>query len=379
VATSGRYARFGGLAGCLAAAAALVLACSGTAARATGADKPWCRARPTASWQRALAAHVVGLSRTTPLVPFALAHDGRSFFAAIYSRRFSGVGEIDARTSAVHKIKRFPQPGRDQANGAFDGRWLVWSEYHSLSSVDDFTVWAWDSRTGRVRQIGAATRRPDGAFWSSPLRGPDVRAGIATWVQGVGPGGIGAVHAYNLRTGRGMVVHRGHAQSSFLLDRHRVAWPESPSPGAETRMRVASVATGKRLRVPRALRELRGISGLATDGRGFAYPGPQYGSLWWSPSLAGTPQRIARPRAAGHVDDSVQVSGRYVGFGIWPRLFLADTRTRSYLPIGDRGGWTEVDKTALLTVSGSAAKAIHARLTVSLVPLRDVPQVPACP
>ena len=159
----------------------------------------------------------MGLSRTTPLVPFALAHGRRSFFAAIYSPDFSGVAEIDARTNAVEQIKAFPDPAADQAGGAFDGRWLVWAEYHSLTSLGDFTVWAWDSRSGRVTKIGAATRSIAGEFWHSPLRAPDALDGIATWVQGTGPSGIAGVHVYNLRTGHDAIIHRGHAQGSFLF------------------------------------------------------------------------------------------------------------------------------------------------------------------
>jgi hypothetical protein len=327
---------------------------------------------------RALSRHVVGLSRTTPLVPFALAHGRRSFFAAIYSSGFSGVAEIDARTNAVEQIKAFPDPTADQAGGAFDGRWLVWAEYHSLTSLGDFTVWAWDSRSGRVTKIGAATRSPDGEFWQSPLRAPDALDGIATWVQGTGPGGIAGVHVYNLRTGDDAIIHRGHAQGSFLFAGHRVGWPESPGPGRVTRMRTASALTGKRVDVPTALRALRGVSGLATNGQRIAYPNPPYRSISWSPSLRRKPRKTLTARSHDHIDDSVQVGRRYVGFGIWPRLFVADTKTHRYVEVADQGGWIQVDGTTLLVASGSPKKAVHPRLRIALVPLGKLPAIPAC-
>jgi len=322
--------------------------------------------------------HVVGISRTTPLVPFALAHDRRSFFAATYSPHFSGVAEIHARTNAVEHIKAFQDPASDQAGGAFDGRWLVWAEYHSLTSLGDFTVWAWDSRSGRVTKIGAATRSPDGQFWESPLRAPDVLDGIATWVQGTGPGGIAAVHAYDLRTGRGTVIHRGHAQGSFLFAGHRLGWPESPAPGRVTRMRAASALTGKRVDVPQALRALDGVSGLATDGRRIAYPNASYRSIWWSPSLRRKPRRVVTARSHDHIDDSVQVGGRYIGFGIWPRLFVADAKTHRYVQIARHGGWVLLDDTTLLVAFGSPRKAIHPRLRIAVVPLGKLPPTSAC-
>jgi hypothetical protein len=312
------------------------------------------------------------------MVPFAVGHDGRSFFATVYSSTFSGVAMIDAQTSAVTEIRAFPDPNQDQAVGGFDGRWLVWNEEHDFTNLGDFTVWAWDSRTGRLTQVGAAMQGPDGEFWESPLRGPDVRDGIATWVQGIGPDGLSAVHVYNLRTDQGMVVRRGHAQSSLLLDGHLVAWPESPSRGATTRMYVASAITGRRVKPPRALRELRGVSGLDTDGRRIAYPNAPYKSLWWSPSLRSVPRKILVARRAEHIDDSVQIGGRYIGFGIWPALFVGDTRTHRYVEVSDHGAWTLMNSRVLLVAYGTSTKALHPRLPIALVRLRDLPPLPAC-
>jgi hypothetical protein len=320
----------------------------------------------------------VSRSRTTSLVPWTLAHDGRSFFATVYSRSFSGVARIDARTGRSTEVKEFPDATRDQADGAYDGRWLVWSEYHSLTTFDDFTTWAWNSRSGRLRQIGAATRGPDGEFWPSPWRSPDVRDGIATWAQGVGPDGLTAVHLYDLRTGRNSVVRRGHAQGSFLISGHRVAWPESPSRGATTRIYVASTSTGRRLPAPRALRKLRGISGLATDGHRIAYPTASYRALWWTPSLERMPQRITAARGYDHVDNSVQIGGSYVGFGIQPRVFLGDTRTHRYVEITGHGGWTRLDATSLLVLYATPSGEPDAAAHIAFVRLRDLPRLPRC-
>lgn len=321
---------------------------------------------------------MVPLSRTTSLDPWTLAHDGRSFFATVYSPRFSGVARISATAKRMTRIRAFPDPANDQADGAFDGRWLVWSEYHGFTGFDDFTVWAWDARTGKVRQIGAATQAPDGQFWPSPWRQPDVRGGFATWVQGSGPEGQTTVHVYDLRTGRDRVVHEGHAQGSFLLHGHLVAWPESPARGAETRISVASGVTGASVPTPRALRVLSGVSGLATDGRRIAYPNASYTSLWWSPSLRGRPRRIVAARGYDHIDNSVQIGGRYIGFGIQPRVVLADTRTRRYLTLTAHGGWTRLDARSLLVLYAMRSKALDARATIAFVPLRDLPPLPAC-
>jgi len=73
-----------------------------------------------------LANHIVPLSRTTSLVPFALAPNGRSFFADVRSPHFSGVARIGSGAHAMTEIKAFPASDTYQADGSFDGRWFVW-------------------------------------------------------------------------------------------------------------------------------------------------------------------------------------------------------------------------------------------------------------
>jgi len=356
------------------AAAALV-----PAVVAVHGQRHWCKARSSAAWRRLLARHVVPLSRRVSLDPWALAHDGRSFFATVHSPTFSGVARIDVPTGRMTEIRAFPDRVEDQADGAFDGRWLVWDQYHGFESFDDFTVWAWDSRSGQVRQIGAAARDSLGQLWPSPWRQPDVRGGIATWAQGSGADQLTEVHAYDLATSEDRVVRSGHAQGSFLLRNHVVVWPESPSRGAATRMYAASAVTGTTLTTPLALRDLSGVSGLATDGGRIAYPDGLYRSLWWSPSLRARPRRIiATTHAYDHVDNSVEIGGRYIGFGIQPRVFVGDTRTRRYVQITARGGWTRVDASSLLVLYATDSKALDSRSAIAFVRLRDLPPIPAC-
>jgi len=355
--------------------AALVLAGAAAAAH----PKPrWCEARPSSAWRRVLARHIVPLSRTTSLVPWTLAHDGRSFFATVYSSAFSGVARISGTKKTMTRIKPFPDPGNDQADGAFDGRWLVWNEYHGFDSFDDFTVWAWDSRTGQVRQIGAAKQAPDGRSWGSSWRQADVRGGIATWAQGSGPNELAELHLYDLRTNDDRVVRIGHPLAPFLLAGHLVAWAERPSPGARAKMYLASAPTGTSVQAPRALRGLRDVFGLATDGRRIAYPDGPYRSLWWSPSLQAAPRKIVGTRGADHIDNSVQIGGRYIGFGIQPRLFVGDVKMRRYVKISGHSGYTRIDATSLLVLYATGSKDPASVGPITFVRLRDLPPMPAC-
>jgi hypothetical protein len=313
------------------------------------------------------------------MVPLAVARDGRSFFAEVHSAEFSGVARIEARTGALTRIKAFSDPKFTDAWGAFDGRWLVWNEYHGFDNFDDFKTWAWDTQTRALSQLGAATRGPDGQFWESPWRGADVRGGIATWVQGVGPDQLGEVHAFDLRTGRDLVVRHGHPGGAFMLDQHIVIWAEASARGVPTKMHAASAVTGRPLPVPRALRTLRNVTGLYTDGRRIAYPNAPYRSLWWSPSLRKRPHKVVGTRHSfEHIDNSVKVGGRYVGFGEQPRVLVADTKTGRYVEVSRTFGFVYVNSVALLVVYGGGKKVLHPILRMAFVPLRDLPPMPAC-
>jgi hypothetical protein len=320
----------------------------------------------------------VGVSRRASVIPWAGGGDGRTFFASLYLRSFSGVVRIDARTSHVTRIRSFPSARNDQADGSFDGRWLVWNEYHSLTDFfADFTTFAWDSRTGSVRQIGRARRDANGDFWPGPWRQPDVRGGLATWAQGTGPAGAGEVHVYDLRAGVDRVVRSGHPQGSFFLAGPIVVWPESLRPGTTTTMRAADARTGEGVPTPPALAQLRGVSGLFTDGRAIAYPNARYTELWWSPSPNTRPRRIYRTkRAADHVDNSVRVAGRYIIFGSQPIGYLVDTRTRRYMPMGVLGD--AIDRRAVIVSPPTTGKALHPRSTIMFVPFRSLPRLPRC-
>jgi hypothetical protein len=337
VATCGRGFRGGrrlGLALALAAALATT-ACATGAIHQAGSGPArsyggWCQTRSTAAWRRVLSNHIVPLSRTTSLVPFALAPNGRSFFADVRSPRFSGVARIGSGAHAMTEVK-------------------------------------------------AAARGPTGELWNSPWQGPDVRNGLATWAQGSGPNGLTKVHVYDLDARRDRVIHVGHTEGPFLLPHRLVAWAESPRRGAFAQMFVANALTGKRTKAPPALRGLRGISGLDTDGRQIAYPSARFKSLWWSPSLRARPTEILAARGLNTIDNSVQIGGRYVGFGIQPPLFLADTATHRYLEIERQYGYTELNANALLVAYGNnTRKKLEFRSHVVVVPLRALPRMPAC-
>src|SRR5581483_6405295 len=77
---------------------------------------------------------LTGLASDSTIVQ-AVSADGKLVFVSVYSHDWSGVVEISRTDSHVVRIRAFADPANDQVLGAqFDGRWLVWSETHTMSS-----------------------------------------------------------------------------------------------------------------------------------------------------------------------------------------------------------------------------------------------------
>ena len=344
-----------------------------------GTKQTWCEAELNAAWKTMLDRGLVGLSRRASIAPLALANDGRSFFAEIYTKAYSGIVRVDVASGRNTEIKRFSNPTRDQALGTFDGRWLVWTEYHSLYDPNDFTVWSWDSHTGRLRQIGAAARSPSGQFWSSVWQGAVALDGYATWEQGSGPESLGDIQVVDLESGRNRIIRRGHPAGSFLVPGSSgpvVVWPESMKPGALTIMRAAEAKTGRVVAAPPALRRLRGALSPVTDGRAIAYATDQWRSLWWSPSLEVAPRRVYTAPKGNFIENWVHVAGRYVSFTVWPKAYLADASRGRYMEVNP-GGDTHLGKEGLALGKPPKNKANRVADIVFL-PLKSLPPIPPC-
>ena len=185
------------------------------------------------------------VARTTrvPTYPIALSADGSRIFVSTYGRDFSGVAELAVASGKLHPIHAYAHPDRDQAGGAFDGRYLVWFEHHSLYGLDDLTAYSYDTRNGVVRTIGQRHTDPQGKPYPSPWQDPVAGAGYAAFALGSGVGGLTDVVGVALATGTSKVLRRGHTQGPIMVAT-TVIWPESAAPGVETTLRAVDVRTG---------------------------------------------------------------------------------------------------------------------------------------
>jgi hypothetical protein len=332
----------------------------------------WRQAPLDEAWKAALADGVVGLSRRVSLVPLASGDDGHTFFAAMYSKGFSGVVRVDAVTDRVTRIRRFAVARIDQASdGSFDGRWLVWSELRGFELPRIVAVWAWDSQTGRLQRI-AGRRAASGATWTRSAA--EVRDGLVTWTEPAAAGGLSEVHVFDLARGRDRVVHRGRVFGSFFVNGGLVVWGPAKGGGSIV-TGAARAATGEPVALPPALAGLRG-AGLATDGGAIVHADVHWSSLWWSPALSTAPRRLFAVRAGIPIDDSLQVAGRLIWFDVAPRSYLADTRSRRYVDVGP-SSLSILDATSVVILRPSASKTDHPVSDVIFLKLASLPAIAA--
>jgi hypothetical protein len=346
-----------------------------SAVEKTLTTKPWCQAKQDAAWNSVRTNHVVALSRRVSVAPIAVA-DGRSFYAEIHSKRYSGIVKIDARTSRYTRIR----PDRYGVVGSADKRWFVWADQINGYGATR-AIWAWDSRSGRLRRISGSVRTRNGDWVSAS--DPAARDGYVTWSQSTSAGPGTEVHVVDLATGRDSIISRGSASEPFLLPGHVVAWTENVSSSSKTPtyvLRAANAVTGKRVALVKGVRNLRGdaVVTLLSDGAGYLYTArPMWGSLWWSPSLNLSARRVFTAAHNNWIDNSLQFAGRYIFFSSWGSGFLVDVASGRYLRLSASVNAVLNDE-AIVLEAPNRLKKLNPVSDVTFLPLGSVPPIPAC-
>jgi hypothetical protein len=359
------------------AAALLALIVAGMASAFTliHRGQPWCKAPTSDAWKRVLASHVVELSRHVSVGPIAIPN-AHSFYADISSKNYTGIVEIDARTSRYTRIHR----DRYGVLGSTDGRWFAWADLVNGYGATR-AIWAWDSRQDRLRRITRSMRSADG-WWAGSWT-PAVRHGYATWSQSASEGERAGVHVVNLSSGQDEVISSSGSMPFFLSDRV-VAWTEDVRlPGTKNPiyvLRAADFVSGKRVPLPKALRRLRNLeaASLVTDGGALVYAAGPWRSLWWSPSLSTEPWRVFTLHEEWqHIGNPLQIAGRFV-------YFDTDVGPSHYLVDASDGGYVNLGMSALLSAKAmvleapSPIKSLYPITNVYFIPRKSFPPISAC-
>jgi hypothetical protein len=325
----------------------------------------FCVGRPAARLAAALS-RVVPASLHGEVVPLGVTSDGATAYVSAWTRSYAGVAALSLVTGRLRPIARYPDPARDQADGAWGGRWLVWAQTSSLTSLDTFTVRAWDSATGRIVRLGHSHAGPGGTPWPSPWHPPAVSGHFAAWAQGSGPDGLVQIRVADLRTGAVRVIAAGHVQAPFF-DGNLVVWPASTRPGTLTSLHAYGVASGRPATLPAVLRRVRGTDFVVTDGTRTAYLDPSLTRLYYSPAPGQGASVVLRLRAG----DEFSSLGMALGALAWTTTratYLASTTTGGYLQVTRAYGFAVTGAgPAVLVSDAPVTRSAHPALALHVV------------
>jgi hypothetical protein len=332
----------GGAAASATTSKAVRLAAASRAASSPAAWSRLCAARPTPAITQALEQHIprsLGDVQVTAISP-----DGRLLYATVGNGDifsvpgFRGLEVINDRTWKVLARLRLPAKPDWAGPAQTAGPWYVWIEYYSDTNLDKFTVHAWNTVTGQVRNIGSSV-----PGWSSPFQSPAASGNYAAWVAGDGPGPVDKVILANLSTGRERVVYQGrgygHALEPFF-DGNLLVWPQSDVAQGTTTLTAINIRSAEPAVLPAALRGVHAWNTIVTTGQQTAYIlGPNYDELYYSPSPS-QPAKVVLRAPLGTLDDVKLGSGWLAWVG--NATYVASTRTGVYVQVtpefGDASG-----------------------------------------
>ncbi len=330
----------------------------------------FCASRPAprlaASLSRAIPA-----SLHAEVVPLGVTADGTLAYVSAWTGRFAGVAALGLATGRLRPITRFANPADDQAYGAWGGRWLVWAQSTSLTSLDDFTIHAWDSVTGRTLLLGRSLAGPGGTPWPSPWRPPAVSGHLAAWAQGSGPGGLVQIRLADLTTGRVSVIASGHLQAPFFF-RDLVVWPASTRPGMLTSLHAYNVATARTAPLPVVLRGVRGTDFVVTDGTRTAYFDPGLTRLYFSPSADQAATVVLR-LPDGEEFSNLGMARGALAWTTTRATYLASTATGGYVRVTPAYGFAVTGTgPAVLISDAPATRSAHPALALHVLDAADI-------
>lgn len=191
-------------------------------------------------------------------------------FGQFNSRSSSGVGSLRLGDGQLTTIATYGPNASGLYAIAVELPWVVWTQGESNTNFNDWTVRAWDQRTGIVAQL-STSHRSDGSFVSGQPPTPAVVNGMAAWAQSVASPGApidNELRVRTLATGREIVLAHGTVSSPvFALG--RLIWGRKSADGKFS-FEAADPATMQ----------------LAVLPSGLSEPGP-------IGSLAGSPTRLA--------------------------------------------------------------------------------------
>ncbi|MCE6993718.1 hypothetical protein LZG04_02685 [Saccharothrix sp. S26] len=255
----------------------------------------------------------------------------------------------------------------EQFYGAsFDGRWLTFGVGHHPGNQHLWTVHAWDSESAdEPFQVGdnrAAVR--------SPWLFTRAHRGKVTWVQGTGkPDQSNGIHLYDLATRTDRVVVEGRVDGPVFFG-DLLLWREYDE-AKTARFTGVSASDGTPAALPPALRDSRPDWYATADEKTLAWTdGDQKAIHAWRADWPGV-------RELAKIEPGVELPG--ISFPQLSGDLIAWTSKLSSVTDIRTGSTYRADgMSTALSISGGGLVVTGGGVTPSVVPITDLPPLPAC-
>jgi hypothetical protein len=296
--------------------------------------------------------------------------------------RFAVIGDggrqrlvaMRAGSTTYKVIASYPaayQSGAGFQGAEFDGRFLVYLVQPYTEDSDVWTLYSYDTRgTGAPRVIG---RQQDLQVPAGPFVVPQVRNGLATWVQPL-RNGTRQVHVYDLVSHRDRVVRVAHVYRSALVG-DLVVWQEAPAPDAGTVLRAVNARTGRPVALPGPVAAVRQTGEVVGDGRRWFWLASDYSGIYaWQPGWR-SPVLLVGGSA---VVQDLGLAGDLLAYTDEDATFVVDLRTHSRTRVTAQYGVALTSGTTIEVGSPPVDGSKFADLDEWVVNAAKLPPLPSC-
>lgn len=291
-------------------------------------------------------------------------------------QHFAGVSMWNIRTGEKRRVHAFADPRSYQAGGGFDGRYLFWQKSHSLESFDDFSVYSYDFKTGKLSHLADSIRDARGNLYPSPASSPVISRGIGAWVQGVGPRDA-ALKLVDLRTGRITTALRGLVSSvQFVGDKLVIVEGLAQDQGFH--LVAIDMHSLKKVPLPSALGGARNVSFFTASPEGkMAYIDETLRQLWFSNGPNVQPKLVVQLPAEFGFQGGLEMSDKGIIYASQGHgSFFIDVSSGSTVKITD-SQYFFVKGAHVVTMDASGKKSNFGQADLRIFDL-DAGAIPRC-
>ena len=344
------------------------------------AANSFCTVAQPSIWKQAFSRGEIATGAGESMIPFAISSTSGSLFASDYSPAWYGVVVYDGATGVRTRVAVLP-PDDQVLAGAFDGRWLVWTELHSQTTYFDWTLYAWDSKTNRVVRLADAARQ-NGELITGPVAWPVVKDGVASWSQAISSS-VSELHLYLLSTSQDRVIATGTVSDPVFVGSWLV-WDHLDAIGKRSVLAFADARTGQSTTGPSALLNVLNPTMLVGNGQSLAWASSGLQELWvWRTAWKAPMRMIGSPNS--EYAEYPNIAGDIVTFDGVSGAWAADLRSSSITKLSPEAGSVVAGgvSVAYYVAAPSTVKSSHPGLRVFLTEVRLLPPLPhtgsSCP